>query len=267
MGEAARSNADELLDLGQVRAVRGEQRFADGRIQLRIEVTPRCRRQRASREAVAVGVQTGRREAEQDVTHGRHAVGADRGPVHHTDHEPGQIELAGRVDIGHLGRLPAQQRATGRGARVRDTRNNGRDDVRIGTVLRQIIEEKERSRSLDRDIVDAVVDDVRAERVVATERRGDLDLGADAIGGGHEHRVVEFARRTQAEHAAEGPHVGQHPSPARPRDDLLQPLGRPPRVVEMDADLRVGRHRSASRHAHGVREDRQSRAVRRPAGA
>ncbi len=221
VGEPACTNADELLDLGQVRAMRGEQRFADRHVQLRIEVAPRCRRQRASGEAVAVGVQTGRGESEQNVTRGRRAVRADRGAVHHTDDEPGQIELTRRVDIRHLGRLPAQQRATGRGARVRDTRDDGGDHLRIGAVQGQVIEEKERSRPLDRDIVDAVIDDVRPERVVATERRGDLHLGANAIGRGDQHRIGEFAGRAEAEHAAEGSHVGQHTGPARPRDDLL----------------------------------------------
>jgi hypothetical protein len=88
-------------------------------------------------------------------------------------------------------------------------------------VLGQIIKEKERPRPLDGDIVDAVIDDVRPERTVATERRGDLHLGADAIGGGNEHWIGEFAGRAQAEHATEGSYVGEHAGSARPRHDLL----------------------------------------------
>ena len=54
-----------------------------------------------------------------------------------------------------------------------------------------------------------MVDQVDADRVVHAGHEGDAQLGADAVGAGHEHRIVD-ARVGEPEQAAERTDLGQH---------------------------------------------------------
>ena len=66
----------------------------------------------------------------------------------------------------------------------------------------EVIEEEERRGALHGDVVDAVVDEVGADGVVDAELEGDLELGADAVGGGDEDGVGVFVE-VEREEAAE----------------------------------------------------------------
>ena len=73
-----------------------------------------------------------------------------------------------------------------------------------------VVEEEERHRALDQDVVDAVGHEVVAHGVVDAGGDGHLDLGAHAVGGGHEHGLL-VAREVGAEQAAEGADLREHP--------------------------------------------------------
>ena len=77
----------------------------------------------------------------------------------------------------------------------------------------EIVEEEQRLGALREQVVDAHGDEVDADGVVPAGLDGDLELGADAVGGGDEDRVRE-AGRLEIEQRAEAAEVGVR---ARPR--------------------------------------------------
>ena len=76
----------------------------------------------------------------------------------------------------------------------------------IETAGRQVVEEKERPGALDQDVVDAVVHQVLANRVVGGAEKGNLELGAHPIGRGHKDRLPQAAVR-HVEKAPEGAQI------------------------------------------------------------
>ena len=95
------------------------------------------------------------------------------------------------------------QRAAVLPARARDAGDDLLGDVRRQPAGRQVVEEEQRLGALDEDVVDAVVDEIGADRVVPAGHERDLELGADAVGARHQHRLrdtgrdrAETARRT-----------------------------------------------------------------------
>ena len=81
--------------------------------------------------------------------------------------------------------------------------------VRRQPACGQVVEEEQRTGALHQDVVDAVVHQVLAHGVVTSRHEGELQLGADAVGRGHQHRLVALALR-DAEQPAERPDVGEH---------------------------------------------------------
>ena len=82
-------------------------------------------------------------------------------------------------------------------------------DVGREPAGREVVEEEERPRALHQDVVDAVVDEVLADRVVAVRQERDLQLGADAVGARDQHRVAR-SPRLEAEQAAERSDLREH---------------------------------------------------------
>ena len=74
-------------------------------------------------------------------------------------------------------------------------------DVRREPAGRQVVEKEQRPRALHEDVVDAVIDEVDADRVVHAGHERDLELGADAVGARDEHRIGD--RRVEREESAE----------------------------------------------------------------
>ena len=73
----------------------------------------------------------------------------------------------------------------------------------------EIVEKEQRLGALHEDVVDAVVHEIDAHRVVPAGHERDLELRADAVGAGHQHRIAETAR-LEPEQPAERPDVRQH---------------------------------------------------------
>ena len=103
----------------------------------------------------------------------------------------------------------------------------------------EVVEEEQRLRALHDEIVDRHGDEVDADGVVQAGLDRDLDLGADAVVGGDQHRVLE-ARALEVEQAAEAADLGVG---ARPRGRLHQRLDQLHHAVagvDIDAGLRIG---------------------------
>jgi len=63
-----------------------------------------------------------------------------------------------------------------------DARDHQGGDLRVELADRQIVQEEQRIGSGDQDVVDAMIDQIAADRLVASQRRGDEELRADAVG-------------------------------------------------------------------------------------
>jgi len=186
-------------------------------------------------ERVAVGVQALGRQPQQQVSL-LHPAG--QGPVllHHADDEAGHVVVVFGVGARHLRRLAADQRAGELGAGPGEAADDLLDPQRVHPPQRDVVEEEKRQRPLHQDVVDAVGDQIVADGVVDAGGDRHLDLGADAVGGGDQHRVA-VAREVGTEHAAEGADLGEHSGVEGAAGERLDAVLR--RVRRSDVDTRL----------------------------
>ena len=142
-------------------------------------------------ERKAVGMHAGGGEAEDDVAgRARRVAGDQRAALDRADREAGEIVVALGVHAGHLRGLAADQRAAGFAAAVGDAGDDWRAGRDVELAGREVVEEEERLGALHDQVVDAHRDEVDADRVVLAGVDRDLELGADAVGGGDQDRVA-----------------------------------------------------------------------------
>ena len=103
----------------------------------------------------------------------------------------------------------------------------------------EVVEEEQRLGALHEDVVDAHRDEVDADRVVAVERERELELGADAVGAGDEHRLaVALADLDQRAEAAD---AGEHLGAQRALGERLDALDQRVAGVDVDAGVAIGK--------------------------
>ena len=195
--------------------------------------------ERLARERVAVGVEPGGGDADDDVTRRDRLAVDDARPLHAADGEPGEVVLARRVEPGQLGRLAADERAAGLAAALRDALDH------VGALLggelagAEVVEEEQRLGAHDRDVVHAHGDEVDADGVVPVRRERDLELGADAVGAGDEHRLpvlLHVEREEPAEAADPGEDLRPEGGAGMGLDELDEAIA----LVDVDARVAVG---------------------------
>ncbi len=120
----------------------------------------------------------------------------------------------------------------------RETLDNLNCDVGIQPSSREVIEKEEWLRALNEDVVDAVVDQVDANRPVHAGHEGNAQLGADAVSAGHQHRIVN-AHVREPEQAAKRTDLGQHAARERPARERADPPHDLVTGVDVDARLLV----------------------------
>ena len=143
-------------------------------------------------------------EARPRITSPSAHVGAGQRLValHRADGEAGEVVVALGIHARHLGRLAADQRAAGLPAALGDAGDDLARGVDVELAGGEIVEEEQRLGALHHQVVDAHGDEVDADAVVLAGLDGDLQLGADAVGGGDQQRVV-VAGGLQVEQGAE----------------------------------------------------------------
>ena len=173
--------------------MRLEQLFADRAAELR-QARPDAvagdLEEQLAGEAVAVGVEAERGQPEDHVARRDPRAVDDLRPVDDPDDEAGDVVLALGVEAGHLGRLAAEERAARLPAAARQPLDDLGDDLRLEPAGRDVVEEEERARPLDQDVVDAVRHQVVADRPVDSRGEGDLELGPDSVAAGDEDRLA-----------------------------------------------------------------------------
>jgi hypothetical protein len=146
-------------------------------------------------------MEPGAGEADQDVTVADAGGTQDMVFFDTADDESGEVVVWWGVDARHFGGFAAHECAAVFAASSGDASDDTFDHGGVEFTERDVVEEEEWERALDEDIVDAVVDQVVADRVVAVSFDCDFDFGADAVGGRDEEGLVEpFGH---SEHAAE----------------------------------------------------------------
>ena len=156
-------------------------------------------------QRVPVRVETRPTQADESVSGAYRRTVEDPFPLDHAHDEPGQVVFAGGVEVRHLRRLAAEQRARVLLAGPRDAPNHGGDHVPLQVARGEIVQEEERPGPLHQDVVHAMVDEAAAHRVVPLRGERHLQLGAHAVGARYEDRVrhpggngVEAAERPES---------------------------------------------------------------------
>ena len=172
--------------------------------------------------------------------------------VDHAHNRTGEVELAGLVDIGHVGGFAAEQRDAGVAAGVGDAGDELRLALLAEPVAGEVVEEEERLRAGGEDVVDAVVDEVAPDAVEALGEAGDEHLGAHAVGRGDQRRALPPAEAGDVEEPAEGSDRAQLLGPPGALGQLAVALGEPVVGVDIHADGAVaGRAVGRGRGAEG----------------
>ena len=153
-----------------------------------------------------------RRQSQDNIARGDVAARQQRVALGRADRETRQVEIAAGIHAGHLGGLAADQRATGAAAALGDAGDDAPSDLDLEAAGGVIIQEEQRLGALDHDVVDAHRHQVDAHRVVQAGLDGDLELGAHAIGAGHQDGIAK-ARGLEVEQAAEAAQAADYAAP------------------------------------------------------
>ena len=121
---------------------------------------------------------------------------------HRADAETRQIVVARSIHAGHLGGFPADQRAAGLFATIRNARNDALGHAVLELAGSEVVEEEQWLGALDDQVVDAHGDEIDAHRVVPATVDRQLQLGADTVIARHQQRVL-VPCRFRIEEAAE----------------------------------------------------------------
>ena len=161
-----------------------------------------------------------------------------RRTIDHADDAAGQIVFAPPIHPGHLRSFAADQGATAGPAGLGKTAQDLREDPRLQFLRPDVIEKKERLRAKDGDVVDAVVDEVGADRVVAVEREGNLQLRPNTVDAADQDRLAHSGeiRRKQAAEAAD---FAEHLRPVRLPNESVDAALQPIAEVHVNTSARV----------------------------
>ena len=120
-----------------------------------------------------------------------------------------EVIFAVLVKAGHFCRLAADQGTAVVLARLGEPFDDFFGHFRLELARSQIIHKEEGRRSLNGDVVHAVIHQIGAHAVVAIHSTGDLQLGADTVNARYQYRVGPLLF-IYGKNAPEGPDVGQH---------------------------------------------------------
>ena len=130
----------------------------------------------------------------------------------HADGEACQVVFAFGVHAGHFGGFAADEGAAGFFASLGDAFNHVGSAGDVEFAAGEIVEEEQRLRALNQNIVDAHGDEVDADGVVFVPVEGEFELGAHAVSAADKDGIfVFFADFDQCAEAAQiTQHFGTH---------------------------------------------------------
>ncbi len=181
-----------------------------------------------------------RGEAEQHIAGRYVAARQDAVALDRAHCEPGEVVVAAGIDAGHFGGLAADEGGARLAATIGDPGDHRGGDRRVELAGGEIVEEEQGLGALDDEVVHAHRDEVDSDRIVPPGLDGELHLGADAVGRGNEHRVLE-ARGLQVEEAGEPADQGFRARSPRTPDDRRDQVDEAVAGVDVHSGVRVTR--------------------------
>ena len=135
-----------------------------------------------------VGVQSVGRDAQQAVSLAYLAGFKQPSSLDYSDHKACQVHLALSIDLGHLGRLAADESALRLPAPPGDTAHQRVQGLGFHIAEGHVVEEEEGGGALGQDVIDVQGHQVPADGLEMPQLNRNLELGANAIGAGYQHR-------------------------------------------------------------------------------
>ena len=165
--------------------------------------------------------------------------------VHHAHGETGDVKITRLINVGHLGALAANQRATGNLATNGDALNNAGGFLRTNSAEAQVIKKEQRLRALHNEIVHIHGHAINADGIKPTHFNRKHNFGSNSVGARHKNRVLvialeHFLFEVQAKHGGEtsvgAKHARRMRAPQRGLDEINHGVAR----VHVHARLCVG---------------------------
>ena len=158
-------------------------------------------------QRVAVGVRAGSAQGDQGIAGLNLAAVDDFGFLDHADAEAGHVVIFAMVHARHFGGFTPNQRTTRLLAAFGDTGNHAGRGVHVQFAGREVIQEEQRLGALYHQIVHTHCNQIDADGVVSFQVHRQTQLGAYAVGTGHQNRLAVFLRqRTQGAKTAQTSH-------------------------------------------------------------
>ena len=155
-------------------------------------------------QRITVGMKTIGGKSKQKVSSLNGLAGEHFLLLHRADNEAGQVIFPVRVHPGHLGSLAANERAPVFLAAACNARNDSSANFCVELTDSEIIEEEERLRALDCNVVYAMVHQILTDGVVASRGEGELELGAHAVDRADQYGIAHAFKREAGTEAADG---------------------------------------------------------------
>jgi hypothetical protein len=150
---------------------------------------------------------------------------------------PDQIVFPVGIQLRQFRGFAADQHAVVFGAGLAQALDELGHRALVNLAHADVVEEEQRARALHQDVVDAVVDDVLAHRVVTPGPHRHLELGAHAVRAA-DQQVLLAGRLEQP---AEGAPLADHVGVLGLLDEFLGPRQRRHLGVNINAALAIGR--------------------------
>ena len=147
-------------------------------------------------------MQPGGGQAEDDVALFDRILWQERPALRRADGKAGEIVIAVAVHARHFSGLTADQRGACALAAVGNAGDDRLGGLRLKFAAGEIVEKEERLGALNDEVVYAHGHQIVTDAVVNAGLTGQLQLGADTVGGGAEDRVFE-ARGLEVEQPTE----------------------------------------------------------------
>ncbi len=144
-------------------------------------------------EAVTVGVDAARGQAEDDVAGGDARAVDDAFLLDDADGKAGEVEILRGVKSGEFGRLAAQKGTVARLTRLGHADDHLRQRPRFQTPRAEVIQKEERLGTERQNVVDAHRDTVLTDGAIAAGIDGDAQFRPDAVRAGYQERVPVIA--------------------------------------------------------------------------
>src|SRR6185369_3901025 len=199
-------------------------------------------------QRIAVGVKSGRRQADEYVSRLNVFTGNDLLAIDGADDEASEVVFALRIEARHFGGFTTNQGASIMFAGVCHSADDFFCDFGIELADRQVIHKEERGCALNGDVIDAVVDEVSADALMKIHLEGEFELRPNAVNAGDENRIAELLL-VDREKSAKSADLAQHASVESAVSKILDALLGA--VSAFDIDAGIGVSEGLRFHARG----------------